>query len=125
MKKLLSILTLALFLGFASTAGAQEVKQKVEKGAKKTGNAVEKGAKKTGHVAKEGGKAVGKGAKKVGKKSAEVGVKSKAKVTDKQDKTKQGPNGETIYVDGNGGYYWIDKGGNKHYLPYGQLKDRN
>lgn len=108
MKKFIGIAFLALFLGASSVASAQEEKT--------TGEKVKTGAKKTG-------KTIGKGAKKVGKKSAEVGSKTKAKVTDKEIEHKMGPNGESIYQDKNG-YYWVDKRGRKHYLPYGQLKDR-
>jgi hypothetical protein len=108
MKKIIGIAFMALFLGLGTVVGAQE---------KTTGEKVESGAKKAG-------KGVKKGAKAVGKKSAEVGSKTKAKVTDQVYKEKIGPNGETIYIDNTNRYYWIDKKGHKHYLPYGQLKDK-
>ena len=109
MKKMVGIAFLGLFLASSSVGNAQEEKS--------TGDKIEHGAKKAG-------KGVKNGAKAVGTKSAEVGSKSKAKVTDQVYKTKIGPNGETIYIDNRNQYYWIDKKGHKHYLPYGQLKDK-
>lgn len=138
MKKLIGITLLAFGLAVSSGLSAQEdttVGQKVKTGAKKTGNAIEKGAEKTGHAVKKGGKAVGKGAKKgakavgqgaakVGQNTAEVASKGKSKITDKEIRSKQGPNGETIYQDDRG-YYWVDERGRKTYMRYGSLKDRN
>lgn len=138
MKKVVSIFILALFMAWAPSVYAQQdttVGQHMKTGAKKTGHAVEKGAKttghvakkgaqKTGHAAKKGGQAVGHGAKKVGQNTAEVASKGKAEITDKEIKTKQGPNGESIYQDKRG-YYWIDGAGHKHYQTYGQLKSRS
>lgn len=135
MKKLIGIAFLGLFLAASSVAGAQqEEDSKVKTGVKKTGNAVEKGAEKTGKAVKKGGKAVGKtakkgaktigqGAAKVGQNTAEVASKGKSKITDKEIKSKQGPNGETIYQDERG-FYWVDERGRKHYMRYGSLKDR-
>ena len=137
MKKLIGLTLLAFFLAISSGVGAQQdtnAGQKVKTGAKKTGAAVEKGAEKTGKAAKKGGKAVGKGAKKggktvgqgaakVGQNTAEVASKGKSKITDKEIRSKQGPNGETIYQDERG-YYWVDEKGRKHYMRYGSLKDR-
>lgn len=137
MKKLIGITLLAFGLTVSAGASAQDttVGQHVKTGAKKTGNAVEKGAKKTGHVVKKGaqktghavkkgGKAVGQGAAKVGQNTAEVASKGKAKITDKEIKSKQGPNGETIYQDERG-YYWVDEKGHKHYQTYGSLRSRS
>ena len=134
MKKLLGIAFLGLFLAASLVASAQEEDSKVKTGVKKTGNAVEKGAEKTGHAVKKGGKAVGKtakkgaktvgqGAAKVGQNTAEVASKGKSKIADKEIKSKQGPNGETIYQDERG-YFWKDESGRKQYMRYGSLKDR-
>jgi predicted small secreted protein len=73
---------------------------------------------------KDVGRDIKKGAKKVGNKTAEVASKGKAHVVDKKIKTKQGPNGEDIYIDGKNRYYWIDKKGHKHYVPENALKNR-
>jgi hypothetical protein len=77
---------------------------------------------------KEAGKDVKKttkkGAKKVGNKTAEVASKGKAKATDQVYKDKVGPNGETIYMDNHDRYYWVDKKGKRHYLPFADLRDK-
>jgi hypothetical protein len=70
------------------------------------------------------GKDIKKGAKKVGNKTAEVASKGKAHVVDKKIKTKTGPNGEVIYIDGKNRYYWIDKKGRRHYIPESALKNK-
>ena len=126
MKKLISISILALFLAWAPGALAQQdttVGQHVKTGAHKAGHAVKKGAHATGHAVKKGGKAVGHAGKEVGQNTAEVASKGKAKITDKEIKSNQGPNGETIYQDEHG-YYWVDEKGHKHYQTYGQLRSR-
>ena len=99
MKKIMSICLITFFLGYASTAVAQEE---------------DKSAKKE----------VKKGAKKVGNKTAEVASKGKAKVTDERHKDKVGPNGETIYIDNHAKYYWVDKKGRRHYVTEAQLKNK-
>jgi hypothetical protein len=97
MKKLIGIAALALFLGFAPTADAQEkTKEEIKKGAKKVGN-----------------------------KSAEVASKGKAKVTDQVHKDKVGPGGETIYIDNHSKYYWVDKKGHRHYVTEAELKNKD
>ena len=73
---------------------------------------------------KKAGQKVEKGAKKAGNKTAEVTSKGKSKVTHTVYKDKVGPNGETIYVEQSGQYYWKDKKGKKHYIQSEQLKDR-
>ena len=104
MKKFIGIAVLALALGFSSSANAQEeVKQDIKKGAK----------------------AVKKGAKKAGNKTAEVASKGKSKITDQVYKEKVGPNNETIYIDNQSKYYWVDKKGHKHYVEETALKDKN
>ena len=97
MKKILGI-ALVLFIGTATVSNAQTVK--------KTKEAVKNGAKKTGH------------------KTAEVASKGAARVTDKRVNGKTGPNNETIYIDSNSKYYWIDKKGKRHYIAYSALKTK-
>lgn len=99
MKKILSICLITCFLGYASTAVAQEEDKSVKKEVKK-------------------------GAKKVGNKTAEVASKGKAKVTDERHKDKVGPNGETIYIDNHAKYYWVDKKGRRHYVTEAELKTK-
>jgi hypothetical protein len=99
MKKILGIFLMTFFLGYASTALAQDedksTKKEVKKAAKKTGN-----------------------------KTAEVASKGKAKITDQKHKDKVGPNGETIYIDNHAKYYWVDKKGRRHYVTEAELKDK-
>ena len=119
MKKLISISTFLLFIGFASVAQAQstadKVENKVEKGAKDVGHGVKKGAKEVKHGVKQG-------AKEVGHKTAEVAAKGKATITDETYKDKVGPDGQTIYIDNHSQYYWVDKKGHRHYVKEAQLK---
>ena len=97
MKKIIGIF-LFLFMGSAMVSNAQAVK--------KTKQAIKTGAKKTGH------------------KTAEVASKGHARVTDKRLNNRTGPNNETIYVDSNSRYYWIDKKGKRHYIAYSALKTK-
>ncbi len=107
MKKIISICVGLMLLGSVSVANAQEsVGHEVKSGAKKTGKVVKKGAKKTGN------------------KTAEVAIKSKAKVVHTEMKGKTGPNGETIYIDDGGMYYWINKKGRKRFIPEAALKNK-
>jgi hypothetical protein len=97
MKKLIGIFLVVAGLGLTTDVQAQST-------VKKAGKKVEKGAKKAGH------------------KTAEVASKGKAKVVNTVAEDKIGPNGETIYIDDNSLYYWIDKKGKKHYIQSDQLK---
>lgn len=87
MKKLIGISILALLAGI-STANAQDTSKKVTTTVKES-------------------------ATKIGNKTAELASKGKNAVTDKIYKDKEGPNGETIYIDKHSKYYWIDKKGHK------------
>ena len=78
---------------------------------------VKKAAQKTG-------KAVKKTAKKVGNKTAEVASKSAAHVVDQVYKGKQGPDGQTIYINNESKYYWIDKKGHKNFITEAELKPK-
>jgi hypothetical protein len=99
MKKLIGIFLVVAGIGLATDVQAQST-------VKKAGQKIEKGAKKAGN------------------KTAEVASKGKAKVTNTVYKDKVGPNGETIYIDSDNQYYWIDKKGHKHYVQSEQLKDK-
>jgi len=87
MKKFIGISILALLAGISSV-NAQSTASKV-------------------------GTDVKNGAVKAGNKTAEIASKGKSTVTDKVYKDKEGPNGETIYIDKHSKYYWIDKKGHK------------
>jgi len=103
MKKIFGIAVIAL-LGLSAPSFAQE---KVEKGAKKAWKGTKKGARKVGH------------------NTAEVASKGKAKATDKKSDTWVGPEGQTIYVDENNKYYWINGRGKRIYVSEAALKAKN
>jgi|SRR5579859_204404 len=98
MKKIIGISILAMMVGF-STAHAQSTTEKVEAGAKKD-------------------------AKKVGNKTEEIASKSKAIIIDKVYSGKEGPQGETIYIDKHSKYYWVDKKGHKVYVAKNKLRTK-
>lgn len=110
MKKFLGIIVISL-LGLSIPSFAQSTAKKAE-------NGVEKGAKKAWHGTK-------KGAKAVGNKTAEVTKKGVARVTDKKSDQWTGPEGQTIYIDDLGKYYWINGKGKKIYVSESALKARN
>ena len=121
MKKIFSVL-MACFVLYGTSINAQtndttSAGQDIKNGVKKAGKAVGKGAKKAG-------KTVAKGAKKAGKKTAEVASKGLSEVKDKTYKGKQGPDGQTIYIDKYSKYYWVDEKGVKQYVSAAQLKDK-
>jgi hypothetical protein len=97
MKKIIGISMVALLVGFSS-ANAQDTTKKDTTAPDTT--------KKITTKVKEG-------AVRVGNKTAELASKGKNAITDKIYKDKEGPNGETIYIDKHSKYYWIDKKGHK------------
>ncbi|THU38220.1 hypothetical protein FAM09_16200 [Niastella caeni] len=98
MKKLIGISILALLVGFSS-ANAQDTTKKVTTKVKE-------------------------GAVKAGNKTAELASKGKNAITDKVYKDKEGPNGETIYIDKHSKYYWIDKKGHKVPISKNELRSK-
>lgn len=110
MKKIWGFAIIAL-LGLSAPALAQS---KVDKAA----HGVKKGADKAWQGTK-------KGAKTVGHKTAEVTKKGVARVTDKKSDQWTGPEGQTIYIDDLGKYYWINGTGKKIYVSESALKARN
>jgi hypothetical protein len=103
MKKCLGLAVAAL-LALSVPSFAQS---KAEKKANKAWHGTKKGAKKTGH------------------KTAEVTSKGKAKVTDKKSDVWIGPQGQTIYTDYEGRYYWINGRGKRIYVSESALRARN
>jgi len=110
MKKVLGIAIVTL-LGLSMSSFAQS---KVDKAA----NDVKKGADKAWHGTK-------KGAKAVGHKTSEVTNKGVARVTDKKSDQWVGPEGQTIYIDDLGKYYWINGNGKKIFVSESALRARN
>lgn len=70
------------------------------------------------------GHKIGHVAKKVGHKAAELGAKGDAAITDKRYEGKQGPHGQTIYIDENSHYYYVNKRGHRVFLKKTQLRDK-
>jgi hypothetical protein len=81
-------------------------------------------AEKAGRGIDKGAKAVGKGAKAVGRKTAEIASKGEAAVVDKKYDTKVGPGGQTIYIDKNSAYYYVNKKGHHIYVKESALKNK-
>lgn len=107
MKKIFGLAMIAL-LGLSAPSFAQSTTEKV-------GHDVKKGAKKAWHGTKQAGKAVGN-------KTAEVASKGAARVKDKKSDSWVGPEGQTIYVDDAGKYYWVNAKGKHIYVSQSALK---
>lgn len=73
-------------------------------------------AKKVGITATKGWKATKKTASKVGNKTAEIASKGAAGISDKKYGSKVGPNGQTIYIDKNSYYYYVNSKGRHIYV---------
>ena len=63
-------------------------------------------------------------AKKVGHKTASIAVKGASKVVDKTYKGKEGPNGQTVYIDKKDRKYYVDDKGKKVYLKPSEIRDK-
>ena len=68
--------------------------------------------------------AIKRTAKKVGNKTAELAVKGASKVADKTYASKVGPSGQTIYIDKNSKYYYVNKKGAKVYVSKARLRNK-
>jgi len=73
-------------------------------------------------VVKKTGKAISKTATKVGNKTAEVASKGASAVADQKYDKKVGPQGQTIYIDKNSAYYYVNKKGRHVYVREADLK---
>ncbi|MCW3462026.1 hypothetical protein [Chitinophaga nivalis] len=62
--------------------------------------------------------------KKIGNKTASVAVKGASAVTDKIYKDKEGPNGETVYIDKKDRKFIVNEKGKKVYLKHNQIHDK-
>jgi hypothetical protein len=79
---------------------------------------------KVGKTAKSVGKTTAKTAKKVGNKTAEVASKGASGVVDKKYDSKVGPAGQTIYINKNSRYYYVNKKGRRVYVAESQLRNK-
>lgn len=98
MKKLIKVLTLAVFVSFYSSSYSQERDSTI------------------GQDLKQAGKSTGKAVKKTGKKVGELGAKGAAELKDKPLKNVKGPNGETVYIDKYERKYYINKDAKRIYI---------
>ena len=78
---------------------------------------------KMGKAAHKVGHATAKTATAVGHKTAEVAAKGAAAITDKKYEGKCGPHGETIYINKDSRYFYVDKKGHREYLKKSQLRN--
>ena len=132
MKHLFKTALFAASLFAASHAYAQTqdttVGQKVGTTAKKVGKATATAAKDVGHTtataAKDVGHATATTAKKVGHKTSEIASKGASAIVDKKYEGKVGPGGQTIYIDKNSAYYYVDTKGHRIYVPKAELVDK-
>jgi hypothetical protein len=65
-----------------------------------------------------------KDAKEAQEKVNEAASKANAEIIDEKLEEKTGPNGQTIYLDDNKNYYWVDEQGTKRYISVLELKDK-
>ena len=70
------------------------------------------------------GHKIGHAAKKVGHKTSEVAAKGAAAVTDKKFDGKVGPGGQTIYIDKDSHYFYVNKKGHRVFLKKSELRDK-
>ena len=75
-------------------------------------------------TAKSVGKSISKTADTVAVKTKATTKKGVAKVVDKTYDDKEGPNGETVYIDNHSKYYYINSKGDKKYVTEAQLKNK-
>ena len=67
---------------------------------------------------------VNKAATKVGNKTEKAASKTKSAIVDNKYKDKVGPHGETIYIDHDSKYYYVNEKGRKIYVSKSKLKDK-
>ncbi len=60
----------------------------------------------------------------VSNKTAEIASKGAARATDKVYAGKVGPQGQTIYIDKNSKYFYIDSKGHRVFVKQSDLKDK-
>ena len=84
----------------------QSTIQKVKKGVKKDAHDVKKGVKKGAHEV------------------AEQASEAKSDITDKEVENKMGPNGEDIFLEDDGRYYYVDEKGHRVYMNASDLRNK-
>lgn len=61
----------------------------------------------------------------VGHKTAEIASKGAAQLTDKVYEGKVGPQGQTVYIDKNSKYFYIDSKGKRIFIKESDLKNKD
>jgi type IV secretory pathway TrbL component len=89
---------------------------KISKTVKKVGHTTASTAKTVAHATSET-------ATKVAHKTSEVAAKGAAAVADKKYEGKCGPHGETVYINKDSKYFYVDKTGHRIYVKKSQLKN--
>ena len=75
-------------------------------------------------MAQSMGKKISNTADTVGMKTTTTVKKGTAKIVDKTYDGKQGPSGETIYINNKSKYYYIDSKGKKVWISKDKMKDK-
>jgi hypothetical protein len=70
------------------------------------------------------GHKISKTAKKVGHKTSEIAAKGAAGVVDKKYEGKVAPGGQTVYINENSHYYYINKKGHRVFVKKSALIDK-
>ena len=78
----------------------------------------------TSAFAQSTGQKIDSTAKKVGNATASTAVKGTSAITDKIYRGKEGPNGETVYINKYDHKYIVNKKGKKVYLKASQIRDK-
>jgi hypothetical protein len=79
--------------------------------------------RKVSRTAHKVGHATAKTATAVAHKTSEVAAKGAAAITDKRYEGKCGPHGETVYINKDSRYFYVDKRGHREYLRRSQLRN--
>lgn len=110
MKKMILLVAGLLCFSLSPEANAQDndrnTTQEVKQGVKKGAKSVKKGVKKGAHEV------------------AEQASEAKSDITRTELDGKMGPNGEDIFIEKDGRYYYIDDKGHKVFITSSDLKDR-
>lgn len=114
----LNIGLITMLVLVAACSGVQAQQQKQQQDTSSANYHYKKGVQKTG-------KQIKKGAKSAGDKTAETATKGASYVKDQVYKDKVGPDGETIFIDNESRYYYVDKKGKKVHVEKSSLKDKD
>jgi hypothetical protein len=67
---------------------------------------------------------VGKTVNKIGNKTAQIAVSGTSHITDKKYDGKVAPGGQTVYINKNSHYYYVNTRGKKVYISKAKLIDK-